>query len=857
MKIENTFAALLIFCALLYLEVYRKGGAALAINNIILERQALTRSLDKLKNHRAVAVCAPAGYGKSTAISQWLKKDTRAKAVFSVDEYDNNVAEFCERFCYALLACQPRNSKLSEIAHHPSFRYASNEFAFRAVSALSSRKQAVLVIDDLHLITNDEVFRLLLIFLKRLPTCFQIILISRQDLPVGFSELWLKGHAARINAKQLLFSVNEIKALYRKRGNPITQVQANSISDQTLGWAMGINAFLLSGGESFDVICEHLSDFIEENIWKKWDDATRDFMLRTAALNELIPSLCKAVTGIGCSEELLEEFVQKGAFTSKLQNGVYRYHSLFRHFLKQKVSEQGKDFFIALLELEGNWHLSQNDFYNAIDRFIQCENHDGIAKCFEIMQTSGIENFSTSRFLAILNQSVVRDTTKKYPHLLYFLAYSSLAKGDRDDTIYFMDEYYNKCSGVEEGGLLITHNIIYMLFLDHRVSATRIPDMVVIPNNMTKIDTQKWSLSMHMPLLHRGVIDFSIEAELDVVDFMKSQMLAKTGWAYGDKAPLIIETIIAGLLYERGDLEKAHLYALQANAMIKEDFLVDTKLCAMYILVRILDAIGDACKVSEIMQVILKSIEDSKAYQLSPNYDAFVVRRKFMQGDIESAERWIDVHATVSPTFWGMYVSLTTCRAFILTEQYDSAIILLSKILEIARAFNRTHDIIDVQILLAIAYWKRKRSFQNKALVHLDAACRSAYPYGFTQMFKNEGAEISGMLYKLQKRVEQQEDNNKKHLSFIKMLYLQTNDCSDVIKRDKPEKIVKFTDKQKAIMHLICQGKKQKEITETLHIKQSTLRSHLDLIYNKLEVTNIMDAIKKINKLRLLDNQLL
>jgi len=805
-----------------------------------------------------MVVCAPAGYGKTTAISQWINKSTRARAIYSIDEYDNNIADFCERFCHALLACQPRNNVLREIAHHPSFRNAPNEFAFRAVSALFSRKQTVLVIDDLHLISNDEVLRLLLNFLKRLPKNFQIILISRHDLPVGFSELWLKGLAARIDAEQFLFSVNEIKALYRKRGNHITQEQANSISQQTLGWAMGINAFLLSGGESFDMAGEYLSDFIEENIWRKWDDVTHNFMLCTAALHDLIPSLCDAVTGVDGSDDLLKKLVQKGAFTSKLQNGAYRYHDLFKHFLKSKANERGKGFFVSLLELEGNWHLSQMDFYNAIDRFIQCENYDGIAKCFEFMQASGLVNFSTSRFLAVLNQSVIRDTTQRYPHLLYFLAYSSLAKGNLNDTIFFMDEYYNKCSGVEEGGLLLTHNIIYMLFLDFRVSATQIPDFIVIPSDMTKIVAQKWNLSMHMPLLHRGVIDYSIEAELDVADFMKNQMLAKTGWAYGDKAPLIIEIIIAGLLYERGDLEKAHLYALQANAMIKEDFLIDTKLCAMYILVRILDAIGDANKVLKIMQTILSSIEESKAYQLSPNYDAFVARRKFVQGDIESAECWIDLQGTIAPTFWGIYVSLTTSRAFIVTEQYDSAIILLGKVLEIASAFNRTHDIIDAQILLAIACWKRKRSFQNRALEHLDAACRNAYPYGYIQMFINEGTEISGMLYRLQKRVEQQGDDNKKHLSFIKMLYLQTNVIPDVmIKKDKPEKIIKFTDKQKAIMHLICEGKKQKEITEALHIKQSTLRSHLDSIYNKLEVTNIMDAVKKTNELRLLEKQIM
>ena len=122
-------------------------------NNILLERHSLIHVFNEFKNHRIISVCAPAGYGKTVAVTQWLNRDnTRAKAIFSLGEYDNNLAGFCERFCSVLRILQPQNQTLDEIMSHASFQNAPDEFTLRAVAALSNRKKTVLAIDDLHLI---------------------------------------------------------------------------------------------------------------------------------------------------------------------------------------------------------------------------------------------------------------------------------------------------------------------------------------------------------------------------------------------------------------------------------------------------------------------------------------------------------------------------------------------------------------------------------------------------------------------------------------------------------------------------------------------------------------------------------
>jgi len=828
----------------------------IANGNVMLERHSIIRALNEHKNSRVIAICAPAGYGKTVAIEQWLKRDTRARAVFSVDEYDNDIIGFCERFCEALRACQPQNKTFLDIISLPSFHEAPDKFTLRAISALSVRKQTVLVIDDLHFIHNDSVVQLLLVFIKRLPKNFQIVLISCQSLPIGFSELWVKGKVARINADQFLFTDKEIMALYKKRDNPITQEQAKDIFRYTQGWAIGINALFLSNGQMPDDICGHLYDFIKSKIWDKLDEPTRNFMLCTSALSELNPALCEALTGRPDSERILEELMHNGALITQSQRDAYRYHNLFKHFLGRMAKEQGEEFSRSILDIEGNWHLSQGDFYSAIDCFIRCKSHLGISKCFDFLAGPGSSSFALGRLLPILERQEVQDAAKKYPRLLFLLTLRAFAQGNASEMILYIDEFYARHNEILAAYPTSEYTHLFMRIYDFRVSPSQMVGDIGALSVMPNIPISQWSVSLHMPLLHRGIKDYS---EISIGSIIENcmQMQSKIGWLLGEEAPMLFKTLIAGLYYEQGELEKSYKYAAQAMSLIKNHFLAESIFCAMSLMICVLDAnynkdTGSPNEADVIIKSIARMIEDTKSYQLSHNYEALVARREFLAGNIKAAKSWLDTNPPQDPTLWGMYSALTSCRAYICIEKYDAAIIMLMKILNIAKIFNRPLDITEAQILLAIAYWKKKGRFQTHALDCLfDAVC-TAYPFRHVQIFISDGAEITGMLYKLMKRAEQQKIDSGL-FSFIKLLRLKTRDNQNIeLPKRSVEPALVFTDKQRAVMHFLCQGKTYNEIADNLGIKRSSLRSHLKLIYSKLDVTNGMDAVAKINKMGLL-----
>ncbi|MCL2873650.1 MAG: LuxR C-terminal-related transcriptional regulator [Defluviitaleaceae bacterium] len=830
----------------------------MAISNVMLERQELIRTFNKLKNHRILAVCAPAGYGKTVAVTQWLDKDIRAKAILSFDEFDNNPDSFCERFCAALCSCQPRNKTLDSFVSHLSFHNAPEEFTFRAISALSSRKQTVLVMDDLHLIDDNKVLQLLLVFIGRLPRNFQVVLISRSDLPLSLSGLLIKGQTASISSEKFLFTTKDIIALYKNRDSQITQAQAKDIAQQTQGWAIGINAFLLSEEQPSDNIYEYLDNFIQFNIWEKWDEQTRNFMLSTSQLSELEHSLCNALTGNLNSNKFIKDLVKKGAFITQLQKDVYRYHHLFQQFLRRMANECGEEFLYSLLETEGQWHLSQGDFYSAIDCFIRCKSYLGIAKCFDFLADSGSSNFALERLIPIFNHQEVKNAAKHYPRLLFLLTMCAFADGRADDMVIFMDEYYFRHCEILSIYPESAYKSLFLRIYDFRVSLNQMMDEIGAMSDTSDVSVSQWSASLHMPFLHRAIKDHSEMAVGNVIEnYMMMQ--SKIGWLLGEEAAMLFLIMIADMLYEKGDLEQAYEYAVMAMAETKSDFLPESNFCAMSILVYVLDALNgedekSSMAASGVLNSISRLIEETKSYELLNSFNALSVRRQIAVGNIKAAEEWLDSQKYESPTLYKMYADFTTCRAFIATGKIDFAIILLIKILEIANAFNRPIDIIEARILLAIAYRKKKGKFQVNALDYLDAAVCMAFPYGYVQMFINDGAELAGMLHKLINRVKQRKDDDKGLLSFIKLLYLKTRDSQMVgIEKGTAKTSIVFTDKQKAVAHLLCQGKTYEEIAKSLGIKKASIRTHLRFIYNKLNVTNGMDAVTKIKALGLLD----
>ncbi|MCL2867408.1 MAG: LuxR C-terminal-related transcriptional regulator, partial [Clostridia bacterium] len=163
----------------------------------------------------------------------------------------------------------------------------------------------------------------------------------------------------------------------------------------------------------------------------------------------------------------------------------------------------------------------------------------------------------------------------------------------------------------------------------------------------------------------------------------------------------------------------------------------------------------------------------------------------------------------------------------------------------------------EARILLAIAYWKKGQGGQTIALDYLEQAVVTAHEYGYTQVFANEGAELVNMLQRLQKRAVQLSCTGDAPAGFIKTLYIAAianAKRSKGLTGGRMPKNLTFTEKQKTVMKLLCEGCSRTQIAEKMELKPYTVKSHVELIYRKLDVSGGVEAVLKIKESGLLND---
>jgi LuxR family maltose regulon positive regulatory protein len=315
----------------------------------------------------------------------------------------------------------------------------------------------------------------------------------------------------------------------------------------------------------------------------------------------------------------------------------------------------------------------------------------------------------------------------------------------------------------------------------------------------------------------------------------------------------MLENLIrGGLAYERGELNAAYEYALSATACLKDSFAPEMQFCAYMLLATVLTAQENSTDAQKTLSDAEAMIERHKAYYLSANFRAFTCRLKMADGDTEAARNWLKQNECRhdDPSFFGLYRHFTSARAYLVTGDYNAAILFLKKLLALCEQYRRTLGGTEANILLAIAYWNKVRGTQNAAFEPLEKAILAAREFGYTQAFASP--DLANMLHKLHKQVIQKDYYSGPLSSAeVKTLYyaaIAKAKHSPGLTGGRALQNLKFTSKQKTVMRYLADGLTQKEIAAKMGLQPSSVKVHVALIYKKLKVSNVADAIIKIRE---------
>jgi LuxR family transcriptional regulator, maltose regulon positive regulatory protein len=336
----------------------------------LVPRPRLARRLDEGGGHGLVLACAPAGYGKTVLLAEWVRRVRYPVAWLSLDAGDNDPARFWRHAAAALDRVRPGiGERMGPLLGPPaprSFEPLVTALINEVAGEPDADEALLLVLDDYHVISSQLVHEPLGFLLEHRPPGLQLALTSRSDPPLALARLRARGQLTELRAGELRFTPPEAAALLEqvaagpggaRPGAPLLQVPeavAAALAARTEGWAAGLQLAGLSlrGQDDVDGFVaaftgshRYVLDYLAEEVLEHQGEQVRTFLLETSVLERLSGPLCDAVTGRPGSQALLEEAERAGLFVVPLDEvrGWWRYHHLFADLLRARLRQEKPD----------------------------------------------------------------------------------------------------------------------------------------------------------------------------------------------------------------------------------------------------------------------------------------------------------------------------------------------------------------------------------------------------------------------------------------------------------------------------------------------------------------------------------
>ena len=324
---------------------------------------------------KLVLLHAPAGFGKTTAMLQWLAGARSAgigTAWLTLDEQDNDASRFTAYLAQALrqLGGIPAGAEAGGTKFDS--RVGDLGTMLDLIEQLAeSRRGFALFLDDYEAITSPAIHELVMRMLEHLPACGQLVIGSRTVPPLGLARLRAREQLVEPQVDELRFSLAQTRQyLTDKRGLAVLEPELAALHRRTEGWPTALQLASLSLAGRHDVADfvrrfsgsqADIADYLSEDVLARQSEDVREFLLATSILEHLNAPLCNAVTGRADSADLLERIEKSHLFLIALdeQRQNYRYHHLFAEFLRTQLQRTRAEAVAPLQRRAAQWFVDQ------------------------------------------------------------------------------------------------------------------------------------------------------------------------------------------------------------------------------------------------------------------------------------------------------------------------------------------------------------------------------------------------------------------------------------------------------------------------------------------------------------------
>jgi LuxR family transcriptional regulator, maltose regulon positive regulatory protein len=424
------------------------------------------RLTDRLRGHggdspRLVLVAAPAGFGKTTLLVQWLAASgtsRRRVAWLALDPGDADLRVFLTHLVAAIQSAEPGAGGDALALLEAGGPTPTDAVLVSLVNDLDVLAGATVVaLDDYHVVDASAVHEAVTFLLDNLPPQVTLAMTTRADPPLPLSRLRARGELVEIRAADLRFTSDEAEVFLNElMGLRLEPALVSALETRTEGWAAGLQLAALSvrthvgaadgSGEiagfveAFSGSHRFVLDYLVEEVLDRQPDAVREFVLDTSVLDQLTGGLCDALTGRSDGQTVLETLERENLFVVPLDDHRrwYRYHHLFADALRARLAARDADRVADLHAAASRWYAENGLLPDAVRHAIASGDDEYAAELIELT-LADLRRRRQDRTLRGWLTALPDDVVRHRPLLATHMGWSRLSEGDIEGVPPWLD----------------------------------------------------------------------------------------------------------------------------------------------------------------------------------------------------------------------------------------------------------------------------------------------------------------------------------------------------------------------------------------------------------------------------------
>ncbi|MAU01227.1 MAG: helix-turn-helix transcriptional regulator [Anaerolineaceae bacterium] len=371
----------------------------------LIPRSHLVARLNQgvLHGSKLTLISAPAGFGKTTLVSEWIAGGERPFAWLSLDERDSDLSRFLTYLIAALQTVAATIGKRAQEQLHSPQPPPTETLLTNLLNEIAAfPDEFSLVLDDYHVVESQPVDEALTFLLEHLPPQMHLVMTTREDPQLPLPRLRVRGQLTELRAADLRFTMEETAVFLNQIMNlNLSADDVAALETRTEGWiaglqlaAIAIQSPLSMQGradghgfiEAFAGDNRYVVDYLVDEVLQRQTEQVHDFLLQTAILDQLSGPLCDAVTGQAESSTLLETLERGNLFVIPLDDRRhwYRYHHLFADVLQAHLLKEQPDQVPVLHQRASRWHEENGSLADAVSHAFAAGDLERVADLAEL-----------------------------------------------------------------------------------------------------------------------------------------------------------------------------------------------------------------------------------------------------------------------------------------------------------------------------------------------------------------------------------------------------------------------------------------------------------------------------------------